>query len=267
MGFGFAFAWSTATAGGSVEPAYVFTNAEAEALVARFSSKPANSRKSQIDAFVGALKAAGVWAKLDFLHVMAAHDEQAATRNWIADQFNASNSGCSFDADNGFTGAGDPTHIDTNALATSLGHMTSGDGSIGVWALTAPDVSYGTMGTRPAGFYHRIATNGGPSERRVRFSSSTDVLFDDGVTTGFVVASRVAGGTVRSYRNGGGEYEVTGLGDNGFPNENFSYLESGTWYSTQQVALGFGGASLTAQEVADFYAAALTYLQAIGTLE
>ena len=57
-------------------------DAATEAIAAAFTTPPTTARKDLIDAAVVALKAAGVWAKLDALYAFAAADSQAAMINW-----------------------------------------------------------------------------------------------------------------------------------------------------------------------------------------
>jgi hypothetical protein len=88
---------------GPITAGYSYTNAEAAALVARFSVAPDDTRKGLIDNFIGSLKTGGIWAKLDGLYVFAAHTAQAAQRNWIQDLYNFSILGApTFTADRGY---------------------------------------------------------------------------------------------------------------------------------------------------------------------
>jgi hypothetical protein len=114
--------------------AYIFTNAEAAALVARFTTQPTNARKALIDTFVGSLKTAGVWSKLDALYVTAQFDAQAAQRNWIADQYNLTPANApTFTADRGYAGNGTSAHLTTGALRNAMSKFTQDSASIGAW--------------------------------------------------------------------------------------------------------------------------------------
>lgn len=59
-------------------------SAEAIAYFAGMSVQPDATRKGQLDTLITSLKSAGVWAKLDALYIMAAHDAQAARVNAVA---------------------------------------------------------------------------------------------------------------------------------------------------------------------------------------
>lgn len=244
-------------------PAYL---EETSALLARFTTPATVKRALLINTFIGDLIDAGVWSKLDFLHVMAGATEQAAQRNWIADAYNLTPSGSpTFTADRGYTGNGSSSYVGTGATASALTNYQQTDASFGAWALTAGSANTALMGTQPSGFIIRLASNQSGSERLVRLNVSTSFSTDDDETTGFVTATRIADGTVTTYRNGG-DAASTSLGSNPPSAEEFTYLRSAGGYSNQQIALGFAGASLTSGEVSDFYDAALAYLQGVGAV-
>ncbi len=69
--------------GPTTNTAYTFTNSEAAAYVAAMTVQPSNARKASIDTLIGNLKADGIWAKLDWFQLLAAHDAQAARINAI----------------------------------------------------------------------------------------------------------------------------------------------------------------------------------------
>src|SRR5688500_11442038 len=73
---------------GGVSDAFTVTtvdHAEASALALRFTTDPGEVRRGLVDDCIGALKAAGLWAKLDAFYMLAAHDAQAARCNWVQD--------------------------------------------------------------------------------------------------------------------------------------------------------------------------------------
>lgn len=75
-------------AGGSIgntEPVY---SDEALALFARFDSEPTPLFKGAYDAFLTTTGVLAILAKLDGFYCVAAHDTQAATRNWCGDVYN-----------------------------------------------------------------------------------------------------------------------------------------------------------------------------------
>lgn len=249
------------------DDSYVADNAEAAALFGRFATPATDARKALIDTFIGALKDAGVWTKLDFLHVMAAHDAQAARRNWIADQYNLTEAGgLTFAADRGYAGNGTTGYLGTGVLASALTLYTQAAASLGAWALTAGTAARSIMGTQPAGFSIRVQNNAGATERGTRINVSSSHAVDDNLTTGFVVATRANSTNVSSYRNGAGGSDVVVAGADARSTEEVTYLRSAGSYGDMQAAIGFAGGHLTAGEVSDFYNAAHAYLQGVGAL-
>lgn len=86
---------------------------EAIAVVAAMTVKPSPARAALIDRTIRRLKAAGIWQKCEVLHVMAAHDSQAAAINWITPgTFTGSvSTGPTFTADNGYTSNGSSSYF------------------------------------------------------------------------------------------------------------------------------------------------------------
>lgn len=95
---------------------------ETIALMARMDVQPVSARREAINDLVAAVKDAGVWDKLDGLWLLAAHDDQAARRNWVADQFNltAVNSP-TFTEDQGFTGDGATSYLGSGLYSNTAG--------------------------------------------------------------------------------------------------------------------------------------------------
>lgn len=269
MGFGFGFGFSAAIGSGGEAGAYTFTNAEAAALVARFTAPPPASRKALIDTFVGALKTAGVWAKLDFLHVMAAHDAQAARQNWIADAFHASvASGPVFTADRGYQTDGLASYVETNFNpSTAVGKFTRDSAVFGAWNLT--DEAWGASLASSAGWFDGVDgvtilfrnlsdLSGG------RINQAAGVTGTTAVSTGIVAVDRSGPSETAVYQNGSsiaaGAGASTELND-----ATFSYGRvTATGFSERQFAMGFAGQSLSSGEHAALYAAGLAYMQGVG---
>ncbi|WP_417310548.1 hypothetical protein [Devosia sp.] len=109
---------------------------QASALFARFSAAPDPARQQAIGALIEALVDGGVWSKLDALYVLAAHDGQAALRNWVADQYNLSEVAApDFLADRGYSGDGATSYLSCNT-AGGLDRFTRNDCHMGIWSLS-----------------------------------------------------------------------------------------------------------------------------------
>ena len=122
---------------------------QTRALVARMSLAPAASRVRMIDTLVRALLAAGIWAKLDALWMLAAHDEQAARLNWVSAAYTmtAVNSP-TFTVDRGFNGNGTTSYMNTTFNpVTAVGPKFVRDSAfLGIWSLTDSAINSNDIG-------------------------------------------------------------------------------------------------------------------------
>jgi len=139
-----------------------------DALLGRMSVAPGEARAGAIDALVRALKAAGVWAKLDALYLLAAHDAQAARLNWVGSSFTlAAVNSPGFTADRGYAGDGATSYLDSGFTDGSSGGFRQDDGHRGVWCGTNAIGGF-DIGTQRA----RIMANAGSSTARVAANAS-----------------------------------------------------------------------------------------------
>ena len=109
--------------------------AETDALIARMTVPPDAARVAAIDRLIDALCRAAIWEKLDCLWVLAAHDAQAARRNWIADRYNlAAVNAPVFTIDRGYASDGTTSYLATgyDPVAAAL-PITAG---LGMWCRT-----------------------------------------------------------------------------------------------------------------------------------
>ncbi|MBL8554758.1 MAG: hypothetical protein JNL41_10805 [Phenylobacterium sp.] len=246
-------------------------HAETAALIGRFAADPGATRRGLIDALIGALKAAGLWAKIDVLHVYAAHDGQAAALNWVSTSYAASpQASPTFTADRGYAGDGSGTFINTGLANNATGvnwQAASALATFGVGVNVA-----GTVGANN----HVFGLNGGAASVRFnpyngtgaqgRFLATSDQSFTNGAgRVGRYLVTRDAGGQA-GYRNGAlmstaapGTPSVNGAG--------LALLRSNTTFSDSRVSfamIGGGAAIWTATEAANFDAAMDAYLAAVG---
>lgn len=272
MGFGFGFGFSAAVMGAEAG-AYTFTNAEAAALVARFSAPPSAARKTLIDALVGTLKTAGVWAKLDALYLLAAADEQAGCRNWIADQYNVTPVlAPAFTADRGFQGDGVNSYLRTGFVpSVAAGKFALNSAHLGAWSLTDNQSNGALIGARVS-FVSKssmIVPRDGSnlSYVAVNFAGAGSYTVADSL--GHFVVNRSGAAAQEGYKDGASTYtsgasavdaltdlEVYGLALN-------QAGAAGARTNRRVAAMHIGG-SLTAGEVASFRAALLAYMQGVG---
>jgi hypothetical protein len=252
---------------------YSFVNAEAAALVARFTTQPTNARKALIDTFVGALKTAGVWTKLDALYVMAAHDSQAARQNWIANQYNLTPvASPTFTVDRGYQGDGSSSYLTTdfNPTTASSPKLTQNSASFGFWSRT--NVQSGSM-VEIGNANNVILPRNASDQALYRVNNGTAASTGNGVTTsiGFFAALRADANNERIRQNTT-QKNTTVLISGAVANSPFTVcgrntnLAGGYTISpgSRQLAMSFIGANLTDGESDAFFTNTENLLTAIG---
>jgi hypothetical protein len=252
---------------------YSFVNAEAAALVARFTTPPTNIRKALIDDLVGSLKTAGVWSKPDALYIKAAHDAQAARQNWIADQYNLTPvASPTFTVDRGYQSDGVSSYLTTgfNPSTASSPKFTQNSAGFGFWSRT--DVQ--SASTVEIGNSNNVILPRNASDQALyRVNNSTAASTGNGVTTsaGFFAALRADAANERIRQNTT-QKNTTVLASAAVSNSPFTVCGRNTntagGYTVspgnRQLAMSFIGANLTDGECDALYAAVNTYLTAIG---
>ncbi len=247
-------------------------DADAQALFARFTSEPDDTRKGLINALIVSLKAAGVWTKLDVFYVLAAHDAQAARRNWKADAFNltAVNSP-TFTMDRGYAGNGSSSRLTTNwdpatngvQYTQNASHLSLWDrtsragattGQAGGYSATSSQCSIYARWTDNKAYAYQNDNNGG-----VATTATQGLLIADRASASALDVSLndVSLGTPASLTTaalGAHDIYICGVNANG---------TAGT-FSTDQIAAVSLGASLGATARTALYSALNTYLTAIG---
>lgn len=241
---------------------YAFVNAEAADVAARFTTPPTNARKALIDNMVGALKTGGVWPKGDGLYLVAGADSQAARRNWIADQYNLTAvSAPTFTADQGYAGNGSTSYLTSGFNpVTAGGKFALNSASLFVWVRNVADAATlhfagnntAKVGRNTAGTSVRTQANDGTGQ--LPAATLTGLLgFSRGLSTSYSV-----------YRNGA-LVAAPVVTTTAMTSASFDFCRSSEGsYSASQIAAGFFGENLTADEALALYNAINTYLAAIG---
>lgn len=249
------------TRGGAA--AYVFTNAEAAALVARFTTPPTDARKLLIDTTVGSLKSSGIWAKADLLW-FAGSDSQASRRNWVADLYNLTAvSGPTFTTDRGFTGDATAAYLESGFNPTSAPTPKYALNSSGFafWSRTAGQVAGRDMGAASGGLAF-IQARLGDETMAARNNRAVTGATPNTDGSGLFLANRTSSAGGELYRNNAGA--TVNSTSVSIPNATFRFLTGDGTFSSRQLSFGFVGASLATQERADLLTITQTYLQAIG---
>ena len=249
--------------------------AEALALFARFSSPPSVVRKAAINAAIKALKAAGVWTKLDGYVPYAAADAQAGTRNWIQDAYNpAPQNSPAFSADRGFTGDGSGSYLDTGFVpATAGGKFALNSAHIGFFSRSAGQSNGVELGARngaSAGqVLTQVRTTTNNSIHRVNQDASGAIISGtmmDG--SGHFIARRSAAGATEYFRNNvsliTGSSPATALPAYSLVSHAVNQAGVIAAFSSRELALIHWGTTLTDADIAAITSISLTYLQAVG---
>ena len=253
---------------GTNSPAFL---AETKALLARFTTVAPLTHAVRLNRLIKRMKDAGIWARTDACWCLAAHHEQAARRNIVADTFNltAVNSP-SFVAYAGFKGDGVSAYLDptlTPSTATLL--LRQNDVAIYFWNTFENE---GPSSTVDIG-----ATSGGGGQNlsiRFRFGVNASIGGMAGATddvrvataTGLTGFSRDNSANFRRFRSGGtGTITRT---SSGLPTAPFRILRlSGSGnYSLMQVPFGWMGRSLDEDQEHELYSAALEFLISSGAV-
>ncbi len=247
------------------------------ALTARMTVAPSEARVALIDGLVRALKDAGVWAKLDLLYLLAAHDAQAARLNWVSSGFALSAVGAPvFTTDRGYAGDGAAAYLDTGwsprtqALAYALN-----SGSMGCWLNGGTDsadnaaVAMGVSMTPGA----IVVPRGSAGQMRGRLNASATVSATGGLGTtrlGFTALSRTDGATTGFYRDGALDSVIASTATLLPANSVFlgGADASGVLGTPvdNRFAAAFAGAGLSAGEMATLFAALSAYLAGVGAI-
>lgn len=247
--------------------------AETDALIARFTTPPTTARAKLINTLIGSLIIAGVWAKADGLHVYAAHDAQAARRNWIADAYNATAvSSPTFAQDRGYTGNGSSSYLDTNFNpSTAGGKYQQNSACLGGWNLTIraasaarPLVGAESAASSGSNIYVRLTGN----LTFYRCNDNTEAAgLSDTVSNGLFASNRSTSSGRQAYKNGASAGSIPSNTSRALVNANLRALNDTIKFSADQIACMFWGESLTAGEHEDLYTALSAYLTAVGALE
>ncbi|MCJ8143876.1 hypothetical protein MKI84_13205 [Ancylobacter sp. A5.8] len=265
IGFGLARA-ARHSGGGAVLP-------EAQALAARMSTAPTTERLRLVSALIGALKAGGVWPKLDALYILAAHDEPASRLNWAQDAYEltAVNSP-TFTLDRGWQGDGATSRLASGFLPTGGGKMTATSAHLGMWSLTS--VPVGAGGTSYDVGYHTgtanarlsIARPGSSPERAALFAVHSSVgMAINGTYARHVAWSRTASDLATAYADGAAGATMSEAGG-ALPGSPIDVLRAGTFYGINQIAVAHWGAGLSAAEMLILRDALHAYLIAVGAV-
>lgn len=246
---------------------------ESKIIFAAMGTTPDSDRKRLIDNFVRDLIDDGIWAKLDFLYILAAHAENSSLLNWInPGTFDATNVHVTaYEVDRGYTGDGANDYLNSNYNPnTDAINYLQDDASMGVYVRT--DVAenncdiggYSTIPTISAQIFSRLAADG----ISTRINDAADLTPVNTDSRGFFIVTRTRANARRIYKNKisiGNDTQVSV----GRPNIDIFILArnsngSDGNHSIKQVSAAFAGSGMTQINVNNFHDRLETYLDALG---
>jgi hypothetical protein len=239
---------------------------ESEGFFSRLATQPTTARKNLYDTMISALVAAGVWAKLDALYILAAADQATALTNLVQSSYGGSATNSpTFTADQGFAGGG-TKYISTgfNPTTASAAKFTRNSASIFVWSLTS-----GTDAGDGFGY-----ANGNVSATLTpRYSDGKNyVLVNDATTysatvadgSGLLHGTRNSSSTKDIYKNGSAQASGFSAASIALINSTLTILKGIDGSYSGTIAAAGLGSGMTSQNAADLYSALHAYLQAVA---
>lgn len=232
------------------------------ALLARMDVQPDAARTALISNLITTIESAGILSRLDFLYILAAHDEQAARLNWVSPLHDATIVGAPvFTQDESYQNVSTTGYLNTGFVPATHGvNFTRDDAHFSVWSLT-PDQASATVVECGTGETNRT----GIGMRGSAFNRAPVALN----FTGFSQPTSPTGAYMSLMRRTADVPSDTVLFRNGL---NFGVAgQFVTGLSAEEIWIGgrggmsrkwfmcSGGASLTNQQVLDFYNALLAY--------
>jgi len=259
----------TAVGGGSGRnqsgPLIMEGSAFAEALFEAMTTPPSPTRQALITNTINLLVINGLWNKLDLFYMLAAENEQAARLNWKTPgsfTLTATNSP-SFVTDRGFAGNGTTSYLDTNWNPLTQGvAFTLNSASFGCWVRNTSASSVFELGAiAGAGLRLSTRTAGGTIQALINDLTGHQVVMASAI--GLTVGSRPDASNIVIYKNGAivsapGEVDSVSVGTVAYFSRNVNT------YSPRQIAFGFWGAGLSANENSELYKIINAYMLAVG---
>jgi hypothetical protein len=246
---------------------FAFTDADAETYVTAMSVEPNDARKALIEDLVVGLKADGIWTKLDWLCLLAAHDAQAARLNAknTAKSLTATNSP-TFTTDRGYAGNASNAFLDFGEALDAVGNSFAlNSATLGAWC---------NQGSGTANIHHvgttadtksRVSARASAGNETFQINDGTNDIAqaNTGAKTGHRASVRTGAAVKRSFFNGTRVADLT-TASTSIATGNGCALRSNTVYTADRLACIYSGSGLTDAEAGDMHTRLSTFLTAIG---
>jgi len=236
-----------------------------EAYFAAMSVEPDDDRKALIDALIGGLKEDGVWAKLDWLSLFAAHDRQAARLNLInpAQAFVEVGGTPTFTVDTGYRSVSN-RYLDSQWSPADEGdNLTLNSAFIGAWCLTDATNTSGFGIANSLAIYPRYNSTTAYGYTNTSSVNTATVA----TSAGYMAADRASASRVDYIVNGSIVDTDTGNPATSLSTSDIRALADGSTFDTGRTyASQFWGGHLTEAEHTALYNRLSTYLTAVGAI-
>ena len=239
---------------------------EAQAAFDAMTVQPAAARKQLYSDLVAGLKTDGVWSKLDWLTILAAHDAQAARLNLRAPTKSlAAVNTPSFTTDRGYAGDALSSHLSFNEAFNATGNQYAlNSATIGTWCnLQGPKSGFRPLiGSSQSTRSYIRPNTAGNGEARMNDSTSLNLGAAEAMT-GSRFLTRTGANARAYYRNGALSLSDTAV-SNAIATGPAYLLRNGTEYADDRLAAAFTGGGITDAEAQAIHNRFSTFLTAIG---
>ncbi len=237
-----------------------------------------NTWDAQYTTLIDNLVSSGVWAKLDALWIMCARTEANAILNLVSTSYTLTNNGCTFAADDGFSGDGVSDYIETGLNLSTATQFQRNSSHLSLWVNNSTSAGAPMFG---------VNTTACASDIWPKYSGDGKAYFrvnDDPANTGslggttsdsigFYVASRTAAsgaGAIKGYKNSSTPLVSASTASVAAINDTVVMLASktngtlGPYVDTAQLSAASVGAGLDATDFTSLYTEIGTFRTAVG---
>lgn len=231
-------------------------------------------RRTLVNDLISGLRTDSLISKLDRLWIFAAENTQSALRDLMAAAAATPQNSPSFSADDGYTGNGSNTSIDSNFNpGTAGGFYALNSAHLGVWAVTSGD----STTEQVHGWLDAGATTGasiaphrnGVDFQRGTMNSELGGTLDSAVAAKHALINRSGASAIQLYVDGSSQGTDTDASNTLTGSVNIWFLARNFGGSVnqptkEQIAAGHFGSSLSSTDAGNLWSRLRTYMTAVG---